>query len=350
MKIGIYDPYLHILGGAEKYVFTIADCFGPAANVTVYAADPRVLTLAENKFGIKLPTARIAPWPESSRERDRELKDMDFFFYVTDGSIFRSVAKMNILIIQTPLHIPAYSLANWWKLRTWRHIICYSRFIANIIKGKLGRDAKVLFVPIKKIPPRDFLKKENTIVSVGRFFPHLHNKKQLEMVDMFARFVDIGIKGVKLYLVGSVDPGGEEYFEKVELKARNLPVWVESQMSYNQLAEIYKRAKVYWHATGYGENLEKFPERAEHFGVTTVEAMSHGVVPVVFGAGGQAEIVTNGQDGFTWKNEAELLKYTLMLLTNMALQERMAYSAFDSALQFTKDTFCERLHEILEIQ
>lgn len=350
MKIGIYDPYLHILGGAEKYVFSLAECFGPSASVTFYASDPRILSLAGTKFDIKLPNARIMSWSEAPGERDMQLRELDYFFYVTDGSLFSSTARKNILIIQTPLHIPQHSLLNWWKLRTWHHLVCYSHFMADIIKERLGREAHALFVPIQKIPPRDFLKKENIILSVGRFFPHLHNKKQLEMVDMFANLIESGIKNAKLYLVGSVDPGGEEYFEKVQLKARDLPVWVESHVSFKELSQLYKRAKVYWHATGYGEDLEKYPERAEHFGVTTIEAMSHGVVPVVFAAGGQAEIVTNGRNGFTWKNEAELLKYTQTLLTNMAMQEMMAYSAFDSALDFTKDTFCERLHEILENQ
>ena len=53
----------------------------------------------------------------------------------------------------------------------------------------------------------------------------------------------------------------------------------------------YKLAKIYWHASGFGEDLETHPEKAEHFGITTVEAMINGLVPIVIDAGGQKEIV-----------------------------------------------------------
>jgi hypothetical protein len=55
-----------------------------------------------------------------------------------------------------------------------------------------------------------------------------------------------------------------------------------------------------WHATGYGFDAEQYPAKQEHFGMTTVEAMSAGAVPVVLNTGGQREIVTHGDDGFLW--------------------------------------------------
>ena len=65
----------------------------------------------------------------------------------------------------------------------------------------------------------------------------------------------------------------------------------------DELLELYSRASLFWHAAGHGQDDRRHPERLEHFGITTVEAMAHGAVPLVFPAGGPAEVVA---DGRTW--------------------------------------------------
>jgi len=45
--------------------------------------------------------------------------------------------------------------------------------------------------------------------------------------------------------------------------------------------------------------------KGEHFGITIVEAMSAGCVPVVHDSGGPKEIV-NGERGFRWQNLEEI--------------------------------------------
>ena len=65
--------------------------------------------------------------------------------------------------------------------------------------------------------------------------------------------------------------------------ADGLPVVLHVDARGAELDALYRRAAVYWHATGLGEDLDADPVRAEHFGITTVEAMSAGAVPVVIG-------------------------------------------------------------------
>ncbi len=50
-----------------------------------------------------------------------------------------------------------------------------------------------------------------------------------------------------------------------------------------ELADLYARASIFWHAAGLGEDAEDDPNRMEHFGISIVEAMSAGAVPVVLG-------------------------------------------------------------------
>ncbi|MEI6256489.1 MAG: glycosyltransferase [Planctomycetota bacterium] len=52
------------------------------------------------------------------------------------------------------------------------------------------------------------------------------------------------------------------------------------------------------------------PSSQEHFGQTTVEALSAGVVPVVIDTGGQRETVEPGRNGFRWNTLEELATQT----------------------------------------
>ena len=346
MIVGIYDPYFHILGGAERYVLSIALCF-PRDEVIIFTKDGELLTKAQKKFNLELPHVKTELWSDDRGERNRRLKQLDILFYVTDGSLFFSPAPKNILIIQSPVHIPQPSLKTYIKLTRWQTLLCYSEFVVQFVQKKLHKTPVTLFVPVE-LPKLQTLKKENLIVSVGRFFTQLHNKKQLEMVSLFKKIYKNGPPDLKLVLIGSVDPGGEEYFAQVKKESGGFPIEIITNATYEDLKKYYQRAKIYWHAAGFGENLEKHPEKAEHFGVSTVEAMSYGVVPVVFGAGGQTEIVINGENGFIWRTEQELKKYTIELLQNEPLRQRIVHAALRSSQGYSHDKFCQRLYEILE--
>ncbi len=346
MKVGIYDPYFSILGGAERYILSIASCLtANGCTVTIFTDNPLLIQKAQEKFGLTVQGIKSKEWAVDRSTRNKELKQLDKLFYVTDGSLFFSSAKQNILIIQSPAHIPIPSLINKLKLRNW-HIVCYSSFMQGLIRKKLGKNPEILFVPIEK-PQKIGLVKENLIISVGRFFPNLHNKKQIEMVELFRQLIDGGLKDTRLCLLGSVDPGGENYLEEVKKKSKGYPIEIKTDFNHLQLVDMYARSKVYWHATGFGEDLSKNPEKAEHFGVSTIEAMSYHVAPVVFAGGGQTEIVHHGDNGFLWKKGEELQKYTQELLQSDEMRERIASHAFRSAMEYTQRLFCQRLNEIL---
>lgn len=346
MRIGIYDPYLHILGGAEKYALSIAACF-PKAQVVLFNADEALLNNAEKKFGTKLDNMIFTAWQYQRSKRRKILAELDLLFYFTDGSLFFSSSKKNILIIQSPVHIPPKNLINIFKIKSWQKIICYSEFVKKIIKDRTGWISSTLFVPID-LPAVIKAPKKNIILTVGRFFPHLHNKKQKEMVEIFKELVNEGLEDTILYLVGSVDPGAEAYFEEIKQLVRGYPIKLVTQATYIELSDLYRKAKVYWHATGMGENLEKHPEKAEHFGVSTLEAMAHRAIPLIFPGGGQTEIVQHQVNGLHFWDGRELKQATKTVLSDEKLRLKLGKAAYISSLNYGQNKFCQRLNEILE--
>jgi glycosyltransferase involved in cell wall biosynthesis len=146
---------------------------------------------------------------------------------------------------------------------------------------------------------------------VGRFAPSGHCKRQDTLVDAFRLLIEsTGRSDLELHLVGSVaaDPAAREYYQAVHQRARGLPVRFHLNAPSETMERLYATSSYYWHATGAGQNVTLFPERVEHFGITVVEAMSAGAIPLVHDAGGPIEIVDDGLTGFHWHNVDDLVR------------------------------------------
>ncbi|HKH04735.1 MAG TPA: glycosyltransferase family 4 protein [Acidimicrobiales bacterium] len=227
-------------------------------------------------------------------------------------------------------------------LDSYDRIVSNSAYTQRWTQRLWGRPSGVLYPPVTPVEPAH---KMPIILSVGRFFvPGTgHNKKQLEMVRAFRRLVESGAApGWSYHLVGGCAPEHRPYLDEVVEAARGLPVEVHADASGADLAALYGRASVFWHAAGLGEDPELFPDRYEHFGITTVEAMSAGAVPVVVDAAGQAEVVERGRSGLRFRDVDGLVAATTRLVEDPALLATLAEGARRRAAHFTWEPFVAR--------
>ena len=111
--------------------------------------------------------------------------------------------------------------------------------------------------------------------------------------------------------------------------------------------ELYSKAKIYWHAAGSGEDLHVYPERAEHFGITTLEAMASGCVPMVFPAGGQVEIVEDNKDGVYWQTSDELAEKTIKLIEDESKIKNLSQNAIKKSKEYDVEVFKKKLDELI---
>src|SRR5207302_138448 len=121
------------------------------------------------------------------------------------------------------------------------------------------------------------------------------------------------------------------------------PIQIYGDILFQELIQFYGKAKIYWHAQGFGETE---PRYMEHFGMTTVEAMASGCVPVVFGGGGQTEVVDSNQNGFLWQTKEELVAKTKMLVQNEDDRQKLAAEAIKKCKVFSKEEFFKKLDAI----
>jgi glycosyltransferase involved in cell wall biosynthesis len=236
-----------------------------------------------------------------------------------------------------PVTFSPSSLAQ--RLAPVRHtdfVRSYDLFVANSHYTKSwtrrwwGVDSEVLSPPVQLRTPGT---KESLIVSVGRFFGEGsgHSKRQLEMVRAFRMLVEGGLTGWRLVLIGGCSPEHREYAMKVKRAAEGLPVEIRLSAPGEFLDQSLAAASIYWHAAGLNSDLQEHPDRAEHFGIAPVEAMSAGAVPVVFQAAGPAEVVEHDVNGLHYRTLDELVARTRELIDDPARRARLSAAAHASA-------------------
>ncbi len=111
-------------------------------------------------------------------------------------------------------------------------------------------------------------------------------------------------------------------------------------LNFDALVKLYGESSIYWHAAGYGE---EDPTKMEHFGISTVEAMAAGCVPIVINKGGQKEIVDDSECGFLWNDLETLKKLTLKVILDQRLRDNFSKKAIKKAQLFSKIFFEEKI-------
>lgn len=320
MKVGFYSPYLDIYGGGERYILSAVEFFlKNGYQVDIFCNDKLSKKIVQERFNLDINDANLLKNKVSTF-------GYDLFFFLSDGSIPLSLAKRNILHFQYPFNCSDRKTI-WNKLKLFRFdkILCNSKFTKKFIDKTYGINSEVLYPPVD-VQNFSGGKKENIILSVGRFFSPSHPKKQEILVDNFKK---MNLKNWQLVLMGGGQSG-----EINKLNGENIKIIVNS--SFAVLQSYYSKAKIFWHATGYGGD-------AEHFGITTVEAMAAGCVPIVFAGGGQLEIITDRENGFFWENKEELITRTLEVIKNSDLWGKISAEAERRAQDFSKEKFNECL-------
>jgi hypothetical protein len=247
---------------------------------------------------------------------------------------------------------PAAMAQRLAAVRTNEFIDTYDRFVSLSEYTRRwthrwwGRDSSVISPPVNLRSPGP---KERLIVSVGRFFDERsgHSKRQLELVAAFRTMVEQGLEGWRLVLIGGCNPDNREYAMQVRAAAEGLPIEVRISAPGAVVDANFAAASIYWHAAGYGSDLEAHPDRAEHFGIAPIEAMSAGAVPVVFDAAGPAEVVHPGVNGLVFHTLDELVGHTRRLIDDHELRERLAASAIESAQHYRRARFEDDVRDLV---
>jgi len=210
-------------------------------------------------------------------------------------------------------------------------VVCNSRFNQRIVRKHLGLKSIVVYPPVNvceiDLMVKNAVRREDLVVTVSRF----RLAKRLEMVPEIAKCVSKG----RFLIIGSADVDSVDCIVKVGEEAIKLGVEERVHMLLNKpfsvVLENLVRAKVYLHT-----------QPTEAFGMSVVEAMAAGCVPVVPRYGGPWFDILDckqGVYGFSYRGVREAAEIIGRLLGDDVLRERVAAKARERARVFDSSIF-----------
>jgi glycosyltransferase involved in cell wall biosynthesis len=341
MRAAIYSPYLDTLGGGERYVLSVARALAESGwDVFVETEDKNVLKKAEKRFGFSLKKVEAV---NSINRGD----GYDLCFWLSDGSIPALLARKNILHFQRPFSgVEGRSLLNRMKFFRINKVVVNSYFTKKFIDAEYPQKSLVLYPPVdvKKFRPQ---KKEKIILYVGRFSQLEQAKRQDILICAFKTFYDKIAPNWQLVLAGGSEIGRTGFIAELKTSARGYPVRIWENPAFKEIRDLFAKSQVFWSAAGFGVNAQKHPEKLEHFGITPVEAMAAGCIPIIFAGGGHQEIIREGQNGFLWKYPEELIQKTADLVQDNQRLSLLAKNARKEAKKYSYERFKKEFLEII---
>ncbi len=319
----LYTPFNLIPGGGERYLLTIAAGLAEVANVTLATQHPfsrlRLRTLGR-ELSLNLDAVRITTLDQATNSATYDAS------IVMGNEALPGIpgkGKHNIYLCQFPFPAPQEVLNDRRKYADdYEQVVVYSPFVQR----HYARALQALGRPLPKItvvsPPAVLASstqnstKKAMILGVGRFFTGGHAKRQDLMIEAFRQLAALRPEA-ELHLAGSLPAEGEfrAYFADLQHKAEGLQVYFHPNASPQLLAQLYADASLYWHLTGYGADEATEPHRCEHFGITVVEAMSAGCIPLVVNRGGPPETVRDDVSGYVFETLDELVEISARILS-----------------------------------
>lgn len=363
MKISVIHPSLNVTGGSEQVCLSLLEGLAERGhNVSLGTFEKTDWARIEKYFGkVSRPEEEIVCSRHFGMFAYGET--MNFYFLAsrmpedsdvvvvscTSPWFYAPQAKM-LIIYMIPFIKPKQGI---WQLYLKPYLfmqrkllnrvknkvlLTNSSFSAEIIANAYSIRPQVLFPPVntRMFHPST---KENLVVSTGRFVP----EKRFEiLVEAFK-----GIrKNVRCIIIGSI--GGNRVHQSRLYVARLMKMIEGFDLSdrvellvncpFDLLVKTLSRAKVYVHC------LEN-----EHFGISIVESMAAGCVPIVHRSGGAYHDITDHDIyGFSFETINELCSIVNFLMEKDNGFEEYSKKAIHRSMCFNKRTFEEKITNLVE--
>jgi glycosyltransferase involved in cell wall biosynthesis len=121
--------------------------------------------------------------------------------------------------------------------------------------------------------------------------------------------------------------------------------YLQVSATSDRVTEVLQSGLVQWHLTGLGVHND--PASLEHFGISIVEGMSTGCVPVAY-TGGAEDIIQHGHDGYVATSSEEVMQFTRSIFSMSAIQQKeMQERVREKSHQFEFERFEQRFHNLV---
>jgi len=314
LRVGVFQPTFNVYGGGEFVAAVIANTLAQNGHEVVLFTNEKINQREAEKFFGKKLNPSIKTIVQPSRIQPKGL--LEFYQSIFRSYILKSKCdvwvdvysncvfpwtnisyihfpflnhynyKARFPYIKSPHLLPTgglpYAFFEKKLLNTnGKIIIANSNYTAEEIKKNSGKKPTVLYPPVPSVffnnNPKILTKNERKtlVVTISRFSPD----KKLEKIPYIASLTD---KDVQFAIIGRL------HYKKTLLSLQKLTeklgltdrVLFFTDISRIEMRRLLEAAKIYLHTREY-----------EHFGISVVEAMAMGCVPIIHDSGGTREFV-----------------------------------------------------------
>jgi len=214
-------------------------------------------------------------------------------------------------------------------------VVTNSRWTAGLIYRLYGVVADVVHPPVdvetfSRVASNDV--REKLVVTVSRFTPE---KNLMAILDVAERMRDH-----TFVIAGTVDRYTAGYYSAIaeEARRRRLDnVVLEPNCPRHRLLSYLEHAMIYLH-----------PPYAEHFGISVVEAMAAGAVPLVYRDGGAwTDIVSPLSPMLGYRSIEEVPSIIRRLESDQRLYRELRARGIEHAKRFSTEVFGRRMLELI---
>ena len=344
-----FTPYDLTYGGGEKYLFSLIDYLEKKhSKIVISGPNPysnlRLRQLIEI-MGFKFK-AEFKTYDEL-----KNIKNIELFIALTNykAPTVRGIGKKNIYICQFPFESLRTERESLDVLEGYSNALVYSQFVKNELISKIPNSIRVnVLSPYISKGNLEVKKVRNKITTIGRFFVGGHNKRHDFLIEEFSKLYK-NFKDIELNIIGTTMPDEMHmnHLAYLQNMAKGMPIRFHINVSEEELEGILSKSEFYWHATGMGENIKINPEKFEHFGISIVEAMRYGCIPIVPGYGGPLEILGEELVDLTFKNTNQFQEINKKLFNDEQLVQLYRNKVVEKYNEFSYDRFVNEINKII---
>jgi len=216
-------------------------------------------------------------------------------------------------------------------------LLTNSKFTQQVVYKYLKRNAFVLHPPVDvHAYTSKSMDRENYVITISKFTP----KRHLHRVPLIAK----NTRNARFVIVGGADKYSTKTISDLQKTINNFGVedrvTLMPNVSRSRFVELLANAKVYLHV---------MPD--EHFGISVIEAMAAGCVPVVHRSGGPwLDILEQkqGKYGFSYATPEEAAGIIDNIMVDESMRSSISSAAKEHSSEYDESAFRRKLMNVLE--
>jgi len=357
-RIGFYSPYNYIIGGGENYISKLIKFFIKCGAKEIHFYNDTNEYVFNKTIKIYFTPYEIA---FIKQKHTRELfYAIKYDYFVEMGNYQyprmseKNISKIFIYHCQFPFdHYD--NRVNIKQLDNVDHIILNSDYTKKYyIKKMHEKDIiklKINYPVCFQEQSHNTEKKEtNTFVMIGRIHkPNhgAHNKCHVDIIKIFRKLISCNT-AFKLFILGTIqDLDYYKYLKSLEIKDR---INIIGNCPEEKKNEIISKCQYHIHSTGINLNEETDCFKFEHFGISTIECINKGCIPICVNGGFFPYYIKHQKNGFLFRTSKELnniLEQILKSKTNLISFEEANKINRNIIRKFSERNFFDRFAKIL---